>query len=211
MTSTDLPRPEPVTKAGAIAGAVAALIITAGGLARMLGLLTDDVDVAAIADQVSNLILGVGILWTTLAPVALAWHARSKVTPLDDPRDSAGNSLVVEGELAGPVVDQLVVDQAEPDPPTVPLPAQAAEPAVATASALHDELAAMVAALRTDEPTGTVRTPADPAGPLPVELEAQQAAAGTTAVLPIATAALPVIPSPARSTDTMPAMPAVSV
>ncbi|MDP5182190.1 hypothetical protein QOZ88_06035 [Blastococcus sp. BMG 814] len=96
MSTTALPRPEPVTRAGLIAGTVAGLIITIGGLARALGWLTDDLDVHEVARQVSDLILGAGVLWATLAPAVLALWARSKVTPLADPRDVDGNPLVVD-------------------------------------------------------------------------------------------------------------------
>lgn len=107
---------EPVTRAGQIAGAVAAIIIALGGLARSVGWLTDDLDVNAIAVQASDLILGAGLLWATVAPAALALWAREKVTPLVDPRDGAGNPLVVEAALPVdrlPVVDTGALRQLE--------------------------------------------------------------------------------------------------
>lgn len=119
-----LPRPEPVTRAGVIAGAVSALIITIGGLARALGWLTDDLDVHAVARQASDLILGVGVLWTTLAPFVLALWARSKVTPLADPRDVDGTALVVASErldgVEEPVALPAVPTSVDPRTDTVP-------------------------------------------------------------------------------------------
>lgn len=96
-------RPEPVTKAGTIAGAVAGLLITLGGLARALGWLSDDVDVVAVATQASDLIMGAAALWVVLAPHLLALWARTKVTPIADPRDDDGTPLVR--------------DEHQPDPP----------------------------------------------------------------------------------------------
>lgn len=84
-------RPEPVTKAGAVAGAVAALILAVGGLLRVLGWQVDGVDELAV--QASNAVLAAGALWFVAAPPVLAWFARQKVTPLADPRDARGVPL----------------------------------------------------------------------------------------------------------------------
>jgi hypothetical protein len=163
MSSTS--RPEPVTRAATIAGAVSALIIAAGGLARAAGWLSDDLDVHAVARQASDLILGAAVLWSTVAPLALAMWARGRVTPLADPRDAAGHPLVpaggTEGEHETDDVEDDVEDDregvvaaatavlpaAEPAPPavapaypaTVEIPAVPA-PQPADTSPIHDEL-----------------------------------------------------------------------
>lgn len=109
-------RTEPVTTAGLIAGAVAGVIITIGGLARALGWVTDDLDVNAVARQASDLILGAGILWSTLAPAVLALWARSKVTPLADPRNHDGTPLVVDSWPVDELVTTNPADLVSADP-----------------------------------------------------------------------------------------------
>lgn len=84
-------RPEPVTKAGAIAGAVAALVLAVGGLLRVIGWQVDGVD--ELAEQASNAVLAAGALWVVAGPPVLAYFARAKVTPLADPRDARGVPL----------------------------------------------------------------------------------------------------------------------
>lgn len=124
MTPPPLPRPEPVTRAGLIAGTVAGLIITIGGLARALGWLTDDLDVHAVARQTSDLILGAGVLWATVAPFVLALWARSQVTPLADPRDRDGNALAPAGDVLDVFVEEDVEAATVPAgyPPTEHIP-----------------------------------------------------------------------------------------
>lgn len=156
MSSSTLKRPatEPVVRAGTIAGAVAGLIVTLGGLARALGWLTDDVDVNAIAMQASNLILGAGVLWSTLAPLVLAMWARGKVTPLADPRDRHGTPFVVRGSQMDSQVDSEM--DTEMDNGTDSAPDLVSPWPVVTAMQIHvraDEptpIAAQVAAALTD-------------------------------------------------------------
>lgn len=129
MAKHDLPRPEPVARAGVVAGAVAGLLITLGGLARAFGWLSDDFDVATVARQVSDLILGAGVLWSTVAPFVLAMWARGRVTPLADPRDDAGRPLYAEDEWFD-VAEQATGPDVPVSPVVDPTPATEDMPAV---------------------------------------------------------------------------------
>lgn len=97
MTGSDSPegqRPEPVTNAAKLAGAIAAVVLAVGGLLRAVDLLPVGVDVEDLAQRASDAVLAVGVAWAVVGPwVTARIGARDKVTPLADPRDAIGNPL----------------------------------------------------------------------------------------------------------------------
>lgn len=117
MSTTTVTRPEPVAKAGAIAGAVAAVILAIGGLLRVVGWLSDDVDVDELAVQASNLVLGLAAIWATVGPLVLAWRARDKVTPLEAPQDTDGTPLTPVSTYDLGRIARLLIQQAEAHAP----------------------------------------------------------------------------------------------
>lgn len=95
-TSTPSGRPEPVTDAAKLAGAVAAGILAVGGLLRVVGVVLP-VDVEDVAQQASNVVLSAAVVWSLVGPWLLArLRARDLVTPLADPIDERGNALIAD-------------------------------------------------------------------------------------------------------------------
>ncbi|HEX8321684.1 hypothetical protein [Longimicrobium sp.] len=91
-------RPEPVLNAAKVAGAISGVILSIGGVLRLLGVLIPvDYDLQALADQSSAAVLAVGVAWSLVGPWIVARiRARDRVTPLTDPRDATGRPLVPE-------------------------------------------------------------------------------------------------------------------
>jgi hypothetical protein len=82
------PRPEPVTLAGKVAGAVGGIVT----FLAALGLIS-----TAEGDTLSTAATGLLALALAVpgvvAPVVAAYRARRKVTPLSDPQNNAGQPL----------------------------------------------------------------------------------------------------------------------
>jgi len=88
VTTDQTKRPEPVTKAGQLAGAIAFALLASGGLLRTLGWLPVSLDMEQVADDASNVVLAGAGLWALVGPWLLArFRARDQVTPLADPQD----------------------------------------------------------------------------------------------------------------------------
>ena len=77
---------EPVMTAGAIVGAVMAVMAAL----VMLGVVNLD------PEQLSAIETALLALLTLFLPIAGAWAARQQVTPMSDPRDDEGRRLVPE-------------------------------------------------------------------------------------------------------------------
>lgn len=90
------PRPEPVMKAATLAGAISGTILTVGGLMKLATpWVPSDYALQPLADQASNAVISVGMVWAIVGPwITARIKARDKVTPLADPRDVTGHSLV---------------------------------------------------------------------------------------------------------------------
>lgn len=93
-------RPQPVTTAGNVAGAVSGIATALGTVAVVLGIVTQT-DADAILTAVTVITGGIVTLITVLAPILKARQARDVVTPLADPRTVDGVALV---PAAPPVV-----------------------------------------------------------------------------------------------------------
>ena len=78
-------RPEPVLDAAKLAGAVAAVLITAAGVLQVLGVVLP-FDVEQLADRVSAALVAAAGLWAVGGPWLTARTAREKVTPIEDPQ-----------------------------------------------------------------------------------------------------------------------------
>lgn len=92
------PRPEPVLSAARFAGAISGVILSIGGLLKLVGVLIPaGYDLQALSDQVGNAILAVGAAWSLIGPWLTArLRARDLVTPLSSPRDAMNRKLVPE-------------------------------------------------------------------------------------------------------------------
>jgi hypothetical protein len=91
-------RPEPVLSAARVAGVVSGVILTIGGVLKLVGwLIPSDYDLQALADQIGNAILALGAAWSLFGPwITARFRARDLVTPLASPRDADGRRLVPE-------------------------------------------------------------------------------------------------------------------
>lgn len=110
-----LDRPEPVLDAARLGGLTAAATTAVGGVV-VLVLAGGAGDVNALGLAVGGAVTAVAALVAYLAPLRQARKARAKVTPLEDPRDAAGNpyGVLQVGRDAGPQVDG-VADHAAPE------------------------------------------------------------------------------------------------
>jgi predicted lipid-binding transport protein (Tim44 family) len=95
--TTPVPRPEPVTVAGKIAGGLSGAVALLVGI----GVLTTDQG-SALTNAILAALAAVSVLVSVVAPIVTAYRARSQVTPLTDPRDNAGNQLVPAAATKGP-------------------------------------------------------------------------------------------------------------
>lgn len=96
----DEPRPEPVLSAARLAGVISGVILSIGGVLKLVGwLIPADYDLEGLADQTGNAILALGAAWSLVGPwVTARIRARDKVTPLVDPRDALGRKLTFTEE-----------------------------------------------------------------------------------------------------------------
>jgi hypothetical protein len=96
----DAPRPEPVLSAARVAGVISGVILSIGGVLKLVGwLVPADYDLEALADQAGNAILAIGAAWSLVGPwITARLRARDKVTPLVDPRDALGRPLTFTEE-----------------------------------------------------------------------------------------------------------------
>lgn len=90
------PRPEPVTNAAKLAGVISGVVLSVGALMKLATpWVPSDYDLQQLADQAGNAVLSIGVFWSVVGPwITARVKARDKVTPLDDPRDSIGRTLV---------------------------------------------------------------------------------------------------------------------
>lgn len=116
MPDTDLvvARPQPVTSAGNIAGAVSGIASALGTIAVVAGMVTQT-DADTVVTAITVLVGAVVTLITVLAPILKARQARDVVTPLVDPRTVDGVALV---PVAPPPVLLPPHDAAGPTPAT---------------------------------------------------------------------------------------------
>lgn len=84
---------EPVIDAAKIAAKVTGTITAIGGLASLYGYGTET-DYSAFAAASGTLVMAGGALVGTILPIINAFKARSKVTPLANPKSDAGIPLV---------------------------------------------------------------------------------------------------------------------
>jgi hypothetical protein len=91
-------RPEPVLDAARVAGVVSAVILSIGGLLKLVGIVVpDDYDLQPLADQASSAVLAIAGAWALVGPwITARIRARDRVTPLADPRDAYGRRLTPE-------------------------------------------------------------------------------------------------------------------
>lgn len=99
-TDVAVARPQPVTAAGNIAGAVSGITTALATVAVVLGYLTQT-DASTLTTAIAGIIGGIATLITVLAPILKARQARDVVTPLADPRTVDGVALI---PVAPPVV-----------------------------------------------------------------------------------------------------------
>lgn len=93
VEATLQPRPEPVLDAAKLGGLVAACVVTVGGV---IGLIAAGRygDLSALGTAIGGAVTAVAALSAYLAPVLQARKARTKVTPLADPRDYRGRRMI---------------------------------------------------------------------------------------------------------------------
>lgn len=85
-------RPEPVLDAAKVAAAVSGLVTAIGAALVLIGWTTPD-QVEQWSVVGGGIVLAVAAVLAVVMPLATAWQARGKVTPLADPRDSSGAPL----------------------------------------------------------------------------------------------------------------------
>lgn len=92
----DGPRPEPVLDAARVAGVISGLILSVGGVLKLLGwLIPSDYDLDTLAADAGNAVLAIGAAWSLVGPWVIArLRARDLVTPLSSPRDALGRELI---------------------------------------------------------------------------------------------------------------------
>lgn len=91
--TADFVRPEPVTDAGKVAGAITGLVTGVLGILVIAGLMSAD-EAGALTVSLIAAFTAVSTLVGVILPIYKAYQARNKVTPLSDPVDEAGNALV---------------------------------------------------------------------------------------------------------------------
>lgn len=99
-------RPEPVLDAGRLAGLLSAVIVAVVGLVLLVAA-GNFRDLSALAAAVNAVLVAAAAVAAYVLPVWQARRARARVTPLADPRDDAGEPLVVDvgdGGTAPPYV-----------------------------------------------------------------------------------------------------------
>jgi Flp pilus assembly pilin Flp len=87
------PRPEPVLNAAKIGGLIAALVVAVAATVSLV-LAGKWTDINALGTALGGVAGAVLALAAYIAPVWQAYKARKVVTPLSDPRDTAGRQLV---------------------------------------------------------------------------------------------------------------------
>jgi hypothetical protein len=93
----DQPRPEPVLDAAKLAGLVSALVVALLGIIALVVAGNVLGDMTTLSNAISSVIVAASALVAYLTPVWQARKARSKVTPLADPRDALGRALTLRG------------------------------------------------------------------------------------------------------------------
>lgn len=99
MSALTVPRPEPVTMAGRVAGVLSSLATLAVSVGWLTATDADTLVTAAVA-----VVGAVATLVSLAAPILKARSARDKVTPIDAPAVTLPNGRTVDAELV-PVID----------------------------------------------------------------------------------------------------------
>lgn len=90
---TDVDRPEPVLDQGRIAAAIGGAVVSIVGLVLLI-VRGQATDLSVLQVTLEGVLTACMAAAAVIAPIWRARKARSKVTPLEDPRTAAGDPLV---------------------------------------------------------------------------------------------------------------------